>query len=142
PSQQYGVPRPIPTYRLPPYTSLPEPRKPLARPADTEPESPPRKRQAVDPLSSGRPNLAPLQTAGSLKRRATQELRSYTELELGTPRTEYGQASPSYSTTPRRSSLYSSATTVPHPPPSAVLSSRSSEISPYPLLPPPPPSLR
>ena len=145
PSQQYGIPPPPPpTYRLSPYASSHQQRKPLARPADESLSPPPRKRQAVDPTSSGKPSLAPIQTGSTIRQRPTsQELRSaYTEVRLGTPHSDYGQGSPPYtamaSPQRRRESIYSSTSTIPPPPPSAVLSSRSSEISPYSLLPPPP----
>ena len=143
PSQQYGIPPPPPppTYRLSPYTSPHQPRKPLARSAD-ELLSPPRKRQAVDPTASGKPSLAPIQTGSIIRMHPTShELRpGYSEPRLITPHSDYGQRSPPYSGVPspqrRRESIHSSASTIPLPPPTTI-SLRSAEISPYTLLPPP-----
>lgn len=141
PTPQYNIPPPPPpAYHLSPYASPHEPRK---RPAETEPLSPPRKRQQMDPGISEKPSLAPIQTGASLRRRPTsQEIRSgYQDPRLGTPHSEYGPRSPPYSSAAspqrRRASYYSSATTYPQPPPSAIPSSRS-DVSPYTLLPPPP----
>ena len=62
---------------------------------------------------------------------------------MNTPHSDYGQHSPPYSAAPsphrRRSSLYSTATTMPQPPHSAIISSRSApENSPYSVIAPPP----
>ena len=61
---------------------------------------------------------------------------------MGTPHSDYGQQSPPYSAAPsphrRRGSLYSTATTMPQPPPSALISVRSApESSPFSTIAPP-----
>lgn len=147
PSPQYSIqPPPPPSYHLSPYASPPQPRVAVSRSSEMEPLSPPRKKQMLDPMSSSKPNLAPLQTGSTLRRRPTShELRSsYPEGRLGAPYSDYGQRSPPYSAAPsphhRRSSLYSTSTTVPQPPPSALLSARSApENTPYSVVGPPPP---
>jgi len=146
PSPQYSIPAPPPpVYRLSPYLSPQQPRRALPRPSEPEPLSPPRKRQAVESLGSSKPSLAPLQTGVTLRRRPTShELRSsYAEGRMGTTPSDYAQHSPPYSAAPsphrRQTSLYSTATTMPQPPPSAIMSARSApEHSPYSVIAPPP----
>jgi hypothetical protein len=146
PSPQYSIHAPPPpVYHLSPYVSPRQPRRTLPHSSEPESLSPPRKRQAVESLVSAKPNLAPLQTSVTLRRRPTShELRSsYPEGRMGIPPSDYGQQSPPYSATPsqhrRRSSLYSSSTTMPQPPSSGFMSARSApENSPYSVTAPPP----
>lgn len=118
----------------------------MTHPSQQATLSPPRKRPALDPLSTGKPVLAPLQTGATVRRRpASHEYGpGYLEGAVITPYSDYRPRSPPYSAAPsphrRRSSQYSTATVT--APTSGVLSSSRGaiEMSPYPpTLPPPPP---